>query len=129
MAKRQLINPAKLVGLADRLFELYSRPIMIHICRDGTISYRDASKNEPIFNGVALPVFSVNTVEEAQTIQVVYGRRQYVQHPDNGMDWYKISKLEDGSDPASRSKPLLEYEDLDGISRMFEKFYHEEMKR
>lgn len=114
---------------AEKLSELFGRPIMIHICRDGTISYRDASKEEPIFNGVALPVFSVDTVEEAKTIQITFGRRQYLQHPVNGMDWYRLSKLEDGSDPANRRVPMLRYEDLEGIGRMFSKFYHEEMKR
>jgi hypothetical protein len=60
----------------------FSRPIMIHVCKDGTISYRDKTKNEPVFNGRALPVFSVDTVEQAFQIQVLFGRRMYTAHPD-----------------------------------------------
>lgn len=67
----------------------FSRPITIHICKDGTISYR--AKHEPIFNGVALPVFTVNTVQQAQDIQVMYGRKQWTDHPDMapGQSWYR----------------------------------------
>lgn len=65
-----------------------SRAIVIHICKDGTISYR--TLNEKVFNGVALPVFSVDTVEQAQAIQVLFGRRQYVEHPQiPGRPWYR----------------------------------------
>lgn len=34
----------------------FSRPVMLHVCKDGTVSYR--MPGEPVFNGVALPVFS-----------------------------------------------------------------------
>lgn len=67
-----------------------SRPVMIHICKDGTISYRQMG--ERIFNGVALPVFSVDTVEEAQALQILCGAAQYTEHPQMpGKTWYKLS--------------------------------------
>jgi hypothetical protein len=67
---------------------LFTRPILIHVCKDGTISYR--TKDQPVFNGVALPVFSVDTEQQAQDIQVRYGRRQYVEHDQlPGQPWYK----------------------------------------
>lgn len=100
---------------------ILSRPVLIHICKDGTISYR--RHGEPVLNGVAIPVFSVNTVEEAKEIQVRFGRRQYTPHPGNGMDWYRISVLQDGTDPAFRDPPVLETSDLDGITEMFSNFY------
>ena len=102
---------------------IIGRPIKLHICRDGTISYR--RDGEPVLNGVALPVFSVDTEEQAKSIQVRFGRQQYTEHPDQpGRPWYKLSVLEDGTDPASRVDHCLVIDDLEGITRMFEKFYH-----
>lgn len=67
-----------------------SRPVMIHICKDGTISYRQMG--ERIFNGVALPVFSVDTVEEAHSLQVLCGAAQWEEHPKMpGKTWYRLS--------------------------------------
>ena len=43
--------------------------ITIFCCRDGTISF--AQKGKPPFNGVALPVFSVDNFTEAETLQVL----------------------------------------------------------
>lgn len=67
----------------------FRRPVMIHICKeDGTISYR--RKGKPVFNGVALPVFSVDTEEQAEAIQIRFGRLQYVEHPAMpGRPWYR----------------------------------------
>ena len=56
------------------------RPIMMHICKDGTITYR--KRGEPVFNGRALPFFSVDTEEEAQDLQVMLCSLQYDTHPD-----------------------------------------------
>lgn len=95
-----------------------SRPILIHVCKDGTISYR--TRRQKVFNGVALPVFSVDTEEQARDIQVRFGRRMYDSHPKiPGRPWYKLSVLRDGSDPAMRGDGALDYSDLDGISDMF----------
>ena len=66
----------------------FSRPIVIHVCKDGTINYR--SKEEKVFNRRALPVFSVDTVGQAKAIQVRFGRCQYGEHPDlPGQLWYR----------------------------------------
>lgn len=66
------------------------RNIVIHICKDGTISYRDKAKGEKVFNGVALPVFAVDTVEQAESIQLRFGRLQYSDHPQMpGKPWFK----------------------------------------
>lgn len=66
----------------------YSRAVMIHICKDGTISYR--TRDQKVFNGRALPVFSVDTIEQAKEAQVLFGRQQYVEHPQiPGQPWYR----------------------------------------
>lgn len=99
-----------------------SRPIVVHVCKDGTISYRRAG--EPVFNGRALPVFSVNTEDEAMGIQVRFGRLQRVDHPlMPGKPWYVLSRLADGTDPAFRGDGTLELSDLDGITAMFRKHW------
>jgi len=100
----------------------YSRPIMIHVCKDGTVTYR--RPGEAVFNGVALPVFSVNTPEQAEAIQVRFCRRQYGEHPQMpGEIWYRLSHLGDGSDPASRPSGMLDFEDLEGVTVMFREFF------
>jgi hypothetical protein len=58
-----------------------SRRFMIHVCKDGTITYRDTSTREHVFNGIALPVFSVDTVAQAQALQVRFGRLAHEEHP------------------------------------------------
>lgn len=56
-----------------------SRDIKIHICRDGTFTYR--SDDEPVFNGVAIPVYSVDTKEEAERLQTLMCSRNRLEHP------------------------------------------------
>ena len=64
--------------------------VLIHVCKDKTLSYR--TRDEPIFNGVALPVFSVPTKDNAESLIVCVGRAQYVSHPlMPGKVWYKIT--------------------------------------
>lgn len=107
--------------------EDWKRTYMIHVCKDGTVSYRNAVKKEPIFNGVALPVFSVDTEEQAKAIQVRFCRCQWEEHPlIPGKPWYRLSKLGDGSDPAYRPGGLLETDDLHGIGEMFKEFWVEQ---
>lgn len=103
--------------------EIYGdRPIVIHICKDGTISYR--RRGEKVFNGVALPVFTVDTVEQAEAIQIRFGRRAYSEHPDiPGKPWYRLSRLRDGTDPALRGDGTLKIGDLTGITEMFHEFW------
>ena len=105
--------------------EIYgNRPIVIHICKDGTISYR--TRKEKVFNSVALPVFTVDTVEQAEAIQIRFGRRAYTEHPQMpGKPWYKLSRLLDGTDPALRGDGSIEVGDLIGITEMFHNFYLE----
>lgn len=64
-----------------------SRPVLIHLCKDGTISYRHG--HQRVFNGRALPVFSVQTEQEARALQTRFGRVQYGEHPlIPGETWY-----------------------------------------
>ena len=55
------------------------RSILIHICKDGTLTYR--TREQPVFNGAALPVFSVNTEKEAKTVILLASSRQKTSHP------------------------------------------------
>lgn len=100
-----------------------ARAIRIDVCKDGTISF--CPRKQPPFNGVALPVYSVNTEEQAETIQVRFGRRQYIEHPEMpSKGWYKLSTLP--NEPFFCR--LLEVDDLPIISFMFDKFYQEHCK-
>lgn len=64
------------------------RPVMLHVCKDGTITFR--RRGQPVFNGRALAFFSVETEEEAQTLQVLMCSAQYGEHPDlPGETWYR----------------------------------------
>jgi hypothetical protein len=88
-----------------------SRPIIIRCCKDRTLTWY--KKGQPAFNDRALPVFSVNTPEEAQELIVTVCRVQYAEHPDlPGRPWRKIT-LENALD----LKPYLEIEDLDAVSK------------
>jgi len=101
----------------------FQHRFMIHVCKDGTVTYRDAHKRERIFNDVALPVLSVDTEQQAKDIQVYFCRRQYGEHPlMPDKPWYRLSVLSDGSDPALRKDGLLEIDDLEGIGAMFKRF-------
>ncbi len=65
----------------------FSRPIRIDLCRDGTITYQPQGR--PSFNGAALPVFSVNTEEQAKALQIRFGQLQYTSHPKMpGKPWF-----------------------------------------
>ena len=66
-----------------------SRPILFHCCRDRTLTYRQPG--EPVFNDIALPVFSVDTIEEAEELQILVCERVHVNHPAMpNKPWYKI---------------------------------------
>lgn len=100
-----------------------SRPIVIHVCKDRTISYR--CRGEAVFNGRALPVFSVETEEQARAIQTRFGRRQYREHPlMPGKPWFVLSTLGNGVDPALRGDGTLELEDLGAVTALFREFYN-----
>lgn len=96
----------------DDLRDAYKRRYMIHVCKDGTVTYRDTVTKEKVFNGRALPVFSVDTVEEAKRIQVRFCKLQYGNHPlMPGRSWYKVFPFSG------------ELEDLDRVRNMFAEFY------
>ena len=93
----------------------YKRRYMIHVCKDGTVTYRDTAIGEKVFNGRALPVFSVDTPEEAQRIQIRFCRLQVGSHPRMpGKPWYTLTTFSG------------ELEDLDRVRREFTKFYEED---
>jgi hypothetical protein len=100
------------------LNDAYVRRFMIHVCKDGTVTYRDKSIGEKVFNGVALPVFSVDTAEEAERIQVRFCRLQHGHHPlMPGKPWYRLNEFSG------------ELEDLDRVRNMFAAHYGEHKER
>lgn len=94
-----------------------SREVLIHCCKDRTLTYR--TRREPIFNGVALPVFSVDSKEEAETLLLLVGRRQYVEHPKlPGRPWLKITL-----DGALDLKLHLDLDDLPAVTAKLQSRY------
>ncbi len=97
------------------------RKILIHCCKDRTLTYR--TKEQEIFNGVALPVYSVDTIEEAQALIVITCRAQYERHPLlPGQPWYKITL-----DGPLDLKTELDVEDLLAVVDKLET-RHQQMK-
>lgn len=96
--------------------DVFSRAVFIHICADGTISYR--KQHEKVFNRLALPVFSVDTEEQAQEIQTLFGRKQYVAHPQlPGQPWYRWTDFTGNVD------------DLDAITERIQRDYWDKRAR
>lgn len=93
------------------------KPVKIHCCKDRTLSYR--TRREPVLNGVALPVFSVNTKEEAEELLLLVGRRQYEDHPNMpDRPWMKITL-----DGELDFKPLLDLDDLPAVTDKLRRAY------
>ena len=71
-----------------RTKEDLERPVLLHCCRDGTITYR--KRGEPVFNGKALPFFSVDTTDDAEALQLACCKAQWEEHPQlPGKTWYR----------------------------------------
>jgi hypothetical protein len=94
-----------------------SRPVLIHCCKDKTLSYR--TRKQRILNGVALPVFSVDSIDEAEALLTLVGRTQYNEHPQmRGRPWRKITL-----DGFLDLVPHLEIKDLDAVTAKLAKAY------
>jgi len=74
-------------------FEL-NHPIILFVCKDGTVTYDRLLK--PAFRKGITPVHSVDTVEEAEAIQVALCHRQHVNHPNTGKPWYTLTTFSGG---------------------------------
>lgn len=67
------------------------RAVLLDVCKDGTVSYRERAKKEGRLNGAALPVFSVDTVGDAQMIQTHFCAKQWDAHPKQpDRDWFRL---------------------------------------
>jgi hypothetical protein len=90
--------------------------VLIHVCRDRTLSYR--ARNEPIFNGVALPVYSVPDKTEAEMLVRTVGSVQYEEHPRMpGQPWRKINL------DSKPFEPYLELTDLEEVTAKLDRVY------
>lgn len=66
---------------------MLNKEFKIHICQDGTLTYRHNS--EQVFNGRALPCYSTDTREKAQELITLIGVVQYKEHPLlPGQPWF-----------------------------------------
>ena len=91
-----------------------SRPVYLHVCKDGTVTYR--RKGQKVFNGRALPVFTVDNEEQALDIQVRFCRAQWVEHPQlPGQTWYKLNEFSG------------DLRDLDRVADMFRDHYNKHL--
>lgn len=90
-------------------------PVLIHVCKDRTLTYR--TRDQPIFNGVALPVYSVESEEMAEMVIVAVAKCMYESHPQiPGKPWYKFA-----DEHAIRmTNGLLELEDLPRVTAALE---------
>lgn len=101
---------AKLTRTKTCSYCVLDRPVVIHVCKDGTITYR--RQGQPTFNNVALPVYSVATEAQAQAVQVRFGRRQYGEHDRlPGQPWYRWTDFSGDVDA------------LDDVSKAIHAFY------
>jgi hypothetical protein len=92
---------------------MLDKPVLIHCCKDRTLTYR--TRDEPIFNGVALPVYSVDSKEEAERLINTVGALQYEEHPLlPGRPWRKID---------IDFKRHLEIEDLSAVTEKLDRVY------
>lgn len=100
------------------------QPVKIHVCRDKTLTARNPG--EPVFNGRALPVFSVRDMSEATNLIILVSRVQYEEHPLlPNQPWFKITldgardflrELELSDLPAVQKKLLAAYERMKLVS-------------
>jgi hypothetical protein len=94
------LNKEMRANMKNQHLENLTRPILIDICLDGTLTYR--AKKEKVFNGDALPIFSVNSKEEAKQLLVMCGSKQYQNHPLLPNDpWYVLSSFSNDFDGLS----------------------------
>lgn len=117
--RRRICPQCKGRGEPSPVEGVFLRPIMLHVCKDGTVSIRDKTKGEKVFNDVALPVFSVDTVEDAKQIQVHFCRLQYGRHPHpkGPRSWYTLTQFSG------------EIDDLDRVMADFATFWAEHIKK
>lgn len=92
------------------------RNVLIDICRDGTISYRVRGSNTKRLNNAALPVFSVDTEDDAKALQVHFCALQYTPHPFDGRRWYVLPGF------------TGELEAMPAVTERFSKWYDERKK-
>lgn len=86
-------------------------PIVVDVCKDRTLSVR--YRQDPPFNGVAIPVMSAKNQSEAKSIVELVGTLQYEEHPLlSGQKWYKLFH------PDLHSHPHLDREDLPKIRKL-----------
>jgi len=104
-----------------------TRAVIVDLCKDGTVTFRDRGQSS--FNGMALPVFSVDTNFQAEQLQIRFCRKMHKDHPlMPGKPWYMLSMLKDGNDPAISRPEGLVFKDIEETTEMFTDYWDEFLK-
>jgi hypothetical protein len=113
------------IHLPDMEHEIFKRPVIVHIGKDGTISYLNrATMTQPVLVEALMPVYSVDTEEQAKQLQVIFGRLQYRDNTrEPGKSWYVLHLLPDGTLLMNREPPYLQISDLPGITKKMHDWY------
>ena len=96
--------------------EEMKRRFVIQVCHDGTVTIR--RRDEPVFNGAALPAYAVDSRQEAVRIRVLMCQRVPAKHPllPND-DWYKLNGY------GTVDRPTVEVEELPAITEKFRRVH------
>jgi hypothetical protein len=113
------------IHLPDMEHEIFKRPVIVHIGKDGTISYLNrATMKQPTLVEALMPVYSVETEEQAKSLQVIFGKLQYRDNTrEPGKPWYILHLLPDGTLLMNREPPYLQISDLPGITKKMHDWY------
>jgi hypothetical protein len=111
--------------LPDFSHEVFQRPVIVHLGKDGSIRWLNRKGLEqPVVVESLMPVFSVETEEQAKSLQVVFGKLQYRDSKsDPGKPWYILHRMPDGTLLMNREPPYLQLSDLPEITKMFATWY------
>jgi hypothetical protein len=113
------------IHLPDMEHEIFKRPVIVHIGKDGTLSFLNrATMKQPTLVEALMPVYSVDTEEQAKSLQAIFGRLQYRDNTrEPGKPWYVLHRLSDGTMLMSRDPPYLQISDLPGITKQMHEWY------
>jgi hypothetical protein len=111
--------------LPDTDHPIFQRPVIVHIGKDGTLSFLNrATMTQSTLVEALMPVYSVETEEQAKSLQVVFGKLQYRDNTrEPGKPWYILNRLPDGKLLMDRNPPYLQISDLPAITKQMHDWF------
>ena len=92
-----MIDLIEVAEIRPTILRDLSRPVILQVCPDGTVTFR--RRGQPVFNGRALPFFSVADETEAKDLQALLCALQDEKHPQlPGQPWYRRYQFSLGVD-------------------------------